>query len=77
MFDLYVVSQMSICAVLLGHALHRLMLEQLLLFTKVAKFDYIVVVSMQVKAFSRSLENFKTAIVVGGTNISEQVITWL
>ena len=29
--------------------------------------------SLQVKAFSRSLESFKTAIVVGGTNIYEQV----
>ena len=29
--------------------------------------------SLQVKAFSRSLESFKTAIVVGGTNIAEQV----
>lgn len=30
--------------------------------------------SLQVKAFSQSLESFKTAIVVGGTNISDQVI---
>lgn len=29
--------------------------------------------SLQVKAFSRSLESLKTAIVVGGTNIAEQV----
>lgn len=29
--------------------------------------------SLQVKAFSMSLESFRTAIVVGGTNISEQV----
>ena len=29
--------------------------------------------SLQVKAFSRSLESIKTAIVVGGTNIAEQV----
>lgn len=28
---------------------------------------------LQVKAFSKSLESFKTAIVVGGTNIAEQV----
>jgi len=28
----------------------------------------------QVQAFSRSLESFKTAIVVGGTNIEKQVI---
>ncbi|KAK1566810.1 hypothetical protein Q3G72_004508 [Acer saccharum] len=29
-------------------------------------------IEKEVKAFSRSLENFKTAIVVGGTNIAEQ-----
>lgn len=29
--------------------------------------------SLQVKAFSRSQESLKTAIVVGGTNIAEQV----
>lgn len=29
--------------------------------------------SLQVKAFSRSLESLKTAIVVGGTNMAEQV----
>ncbi|KAK1568859.1 hypothetical protein Q3G72_029821 [Acer saccharum] len=33
-------------------------------------------IEKEVKAFSRSLENFKTAIVVGGTNIAEQVITF-
>lgn len=32
------------------------------------------ILSTQVKAFSRSLDLFKTAIVVGGTNISEQVM---
>lgn len=30
--------------------------------------------SLQVKAFSQSLESFRTAIVVGGTNIADQVI---
>lgn len=29
--------------------------------------------AFQVKAFSRSLESFRTAVVVGGTNIAEQV----
>lgn len=33
-----------------------------------------MIVFLQVKAFSKSLESFRTAIVVGGTNIAEQVI---
>lgn len=33
-------------------------------------------IEKEVKAFSRSLESFKTAIVVGGTNIAEQVLIW-
>lgn len=32
---------------------------------------------VQVKAFSRSLDSFRTAIVVGGTNISEQVTNFV
>ena len=34
---------------------------------------YLSFVLLQVKAFSKSLESFKTSIVVGGTNIADQV----
>lgn len=39
----------------------------------ISSFAQPFTVFFQVKAFSRSLESFRTAIVVGGTNIAEQV----
>lgn len=36
-----------------------------------------IVIKFQVKCFSRSLESFRTAIVVGGTNIADQVCVLL